>query len=214
MLPPYTRKQRLALAIVPTLVTLLLKALGATLRYTDVSVDAVCPGNPLQQTSIYVFWHRCILANVYRFRDKNVGILISQSFDGELIARIVQRFGFTPVRGSSTRGGSVALMGMERAFREGYVCAITADGPRGPAMVAKPGAAQLAKLTGGDVSVCYAFSERAWQLKTWDRFLIPKPFSRVFITWPRVVASEDATGAAVQAALDRAVEMSKNLEQS
>ncbi len=198
------------LAIIPPLVACVLKTLGATLRYTDVSEDTVCPGNPLQQRYIYAFWHRCILANVYRFRDKNVGILISQSFDGELIARIVQRFGFTPVRGSSTRGGSAGLMGMERAFREGYVCAITADGPRGPAMIAKPGASQLAKLTGGDVSACYAYSDRAWELKSWDRFLIPKPFSRVYITWPAVVPSADATEPAVQAALDRAVEMLKD----
>jgi len=105
-------------------------------------------------------------------------------------------------------------MGMERAFRDGYVCAITADGPRGPAMVAKPGAAQLAKLTGGDVSACYAFSVRSWELKTWDHFLIPKPFSRVFITWAPLVLAEDATEAAVQAALDQTVGMAKNLAQS
>ena len=82
---------------------------------------------------------------------------------------------------------------MARAFREGHICAITADGPKGPAMVAKPGTAQLALLVGAPVGVFYALPDRAWKLGSWDRFLIPKPFSRVVFTWPAHVPAGEVT---------------------
>ena len=95
---------------------------------------------------------------------------------------------------------------MERAYREGLHCAFTADGPRGPAMVAKPGAAQLATQAGTTVGTFYVLPQRAWQLRSWDRFLIPKPFSRVLVTWPAHVPADNT---AVQRALDRSVELAE-----
>ena len=122
------------------------------------------------------------------------------------IFKTMKYLGFLPIRGSSSRGGAPGLRNMERAYRAGHACAFTADGPRGPAMVAKPGAAQLASLVGADVGAFYVLPERAWELRSWDRFLIPKPFSRVLITWPvRVPASPEE----VQAALDRSVSLAK-----
>ena len=206
---PYTLPQRLALVVVPRLAAGIIRVLGATLRYEDRPAHAVTPGNILPGPAIFAFWHQTLLLAAYRFRGLGVAILISRSFDGELIARTVERLGFVAVRGSSSRGGPRGLREMERAFRQGRICALTADGPRGPAMVAKPGTAQLARLVDAPVGTFHLLPTRAWKLRSWDGFLIPKPFSRVVITWPVHVPAAEVTEAAVQAALDRAVAMAQ-----
>ena len=191
------------LALAPWLAAWVIRALGATLRYEDVFGTGGTRGDLIAGPTIFVFWHRSLLACAHRFRGLGIAILISRSFDGELIARTVERLGFTAVRGSSTRGGAAGLKGMADAYRAGKICAFTADGPRGPAVVAKAGATQLAALVGAEwVGAFYALPEKAWTLRTWDRFLIPKPFSRVRITWP----PHGETGLpAVQAGLDESV---------
>jgi lysophospholipid acyltransferase (LPLAT)-like uncharacterized protein len=198
------------LALVPPLAALLISTLGMTLRYRDVIKPGAVQGHLVPGPCVFAFWHRCLVTCAYRFRNKDIAILISPSFDGELIARTVEWLGFYPVRGSSSRGGAAGLRNMERAYRDGHRCAITADGPRGPAMVAKPGTAQLAHLVDSPVGVFYAVPERAWVLKTWDGFLIPKPFSRVVFTWPAEIPKSDPDlQTATQRALDEAVDMAK-----
>ena len=108
-----------------------IRLLGMTLRFEDVCAPDVPAGDTLLGPAVFAFWHRSLLLAAYRFRGKGIAILISRSFDGELIARTVERLGFTAVRGSSTRGGSVGLRGMQRAYEAGAVCAFTADGPEG-----------------------------------------------------------------------------------
>lgn len=203
----YSWQQRVALAVVPWVAAWAIRALGATLKYEDVIAPGGVRGDTVPGPTVYAFWHRSLLVCAYRFRGLGIAILISRSFDGELIARTVGRLGFKAVRGSSSRGGATGLRGMAEAYAAGHRCAITADGPRGPAMVAKAGTAQLAALVGAEwVGTFYALPERAWELKTWDRFLVPKPFSRVKMTWPvRVGVSE----AEVQAGLDVAVAMAR-----
>jgi hypothetical protein len=100
---------------------------------------------------------------------------------------------------------------MQRAYLAGHYCAITADGPRGPAMIAKPGAAQLAQLVNTTVGTCYVYPHRAWQLRSWDRFLIPKPFSRVTVAWTRPAPADLAS---VQAALDRSVRLAESVNET
>jgi len=202
---PYTRTQRLLLILVPPLAALLIRALGTTLRYEDILAPGVVRGDLLPGPSVYAFWHRSLLACAHRFRGMHIAILISRSFDGELIARTVERLGFRVIRGSSSRGGPIALRQMAAAYQQGHHCAFTADGPRGPAMQAKPGAAQLAALVEAEwVGAFDAVPTRAWQLKTWDNFLIPKPFSTVRITWPPHAAPDQP---AIQQALEQAVRM-------
>lgn len=203
----YTRGQRVLLAIVPPLAATLIRLLGRTLRYNDVCEVGITPGDLLPAPGVFAFWHRSLLLAAYRFRGLGIAILISRSFDGELIARTVERLGFVALRGSSSRGGSTGLRQMERAFHEGRKCAITADGPRGPALIAKPGTAQLGRLVGAAVGAFYLKPERAWMLRSWDGFLIPKPFSRVIVTWPAHIPADAVNEASVQAALDRSVEM-------
>ena len=204
----YTITQRLTLAIVPRLTALLVRVVGATLRYEDVFAPGGTRGDIIPGPTIFAFWHRSLLTCAHRFRDKDIAILISRSFDGELIARTVEHLGFRAVRGSSSRGGTAALRQMIDAYNEGHRCAFTADGPRGPAMVAQPGPVHLAQLVNAAwVGAFYALPVRAWQLKSWDRFLIPKPFSEVVMTWPTHVHAGELSLARLQQALDRAVEM-------
>ena len=205
-MPAFTFKQRITLAIVPRLASVIIRCLGVTLRYEDVVDTGAATGYENPTAAIYVLWHRSLLSSAWRFRNRNIAILISESFDGELIARTVERLGFLPIRGSSSRGGAPGLRNMERAFLAGHNCAFTADGPRGPAFIAKPGAAQLATRLNTDVGAFYVLPQLAWQLRSWDRFLIPKPFSRVLVTWSTRVPGDPA---AVQTALNRSVQLAE-----
>jgi lysophospholipid acyltransferase (LPLAT)-like uncharacterized protein len=199
--------QRLALAVVPPIAALIIRLLGMTLRYEDHTDPGVTPGYQIPGPTVFAFWHRSLLACAHRFRNLDIAILISPSFDGELIARTVKLLGFTPIRGSSSRGGAAGLRNMQTAYAAGHRCAFTADGPRGPVFIAKPGAAQLATSVGTWVGCFYALPDRAWQLRSWDRFLIPKPFSRVILTWPTPIPAAEVTTASVQSTLNRAVSM-------
>jgi lysophospholipid acyltransferase (LPLAT)-like uncharacterized protein len=199
--------RRVVLTVVPPLAAGLIRLVGSTLRYQDVLAPGVAPGYTIPGPTVFVLWHRSLLVCAHRFRGHGIAVLISQSFDGELIARTVERLGFRAVRGSSSRGGAGGLRAMADAYREGYICAFTADGPRGPAFIAKPGAAQLCELVEAAwTGAFYALPERAWELRSWDRFLIPKPFSRVRMTWPAHVAPSPE---AIQAALDESVRMAQ-----
>ena len=195
------------LAVVPSLAALLIRALGATLRYRDVNAAGTPIGHMVAGPTVFAFWHCSMLTCAHRFRNLDIAILISRSFDGELIARTVERLGFVAVRGSSSRGGAAGLRGMQEAYAAGHRCAFTADGPRGPARVVKAGPVQLAELTGATwIGAYHAQPSRAWYLKSWDRFMIPKPFSTVTFGWPEHVAPELAL---VQTALDEAVAMAQ-----
>ena len=137
--------------------------------------------------------------------------MTSRSFDGEYIARIIEKFGFRAVRGSSSRGGVRALLGMHDVIEEGRIAAFTIDGPRGPQYVAKPGPVLLARNTGATIRCFYIAVKDAWVLNSWDRFVIPKPFTRAHVRWsgpivvPKGADSESLQRyhAEMQAALER-----------
>lgn len=205
--PTYTFKQRLILAIVPPLAYMIICLLGVTLRYEDICEPGMVPQYHTPPPLIYAIWHRCLLACAWRFRNANLHILISRSFDGELIARTVERLGFVAVRGSSSRDGAVGLRNLQRAYLDNNYIAITADGPRGPAQKAKPGVAHLAALVSAPVGAVYLHPSRAWVLRSWDRFMIPKPFSRVTVAWAVPVLADEQ---AVQSALDRATALAES----
>ncbi len=206
-------KRRLALALLPPLGAMLIRLLGMTLRYQEIGdPGAHADDNP--QTRVYCMWHRSLLSVAHHFRKRKIAILISPSFDGELITQTIRRVGYATVRGSSSRGGASGLLGMQRALEEGRCnyAAFTSDGPRGPVYHAKPGGVMLAQQVGGGVGVFYAAPARAWELRSWDRFLIPKPFSTIVIGWQMPVAvprgsdedSREAVRRGVEEALERA----------
>jgi lysophospholipid acyltransferase (LPLAT)-like uncharacterized protein len=141
----------------------------------------------------------------------------SYSYDGEYMGRIIRRFGFVAVKGSSSRNAVRALLGLRRALEEGWTVAFTLDGPRGPRYKVKPGPVALARSSGVPLSVFHMAVERAWVLNSWDRMMIPKPFSKVLVRFgklipvPRGAADEelDRYQQELQAALDRVVEFSE-----
>lgn len=193
------------LAVVPPVVAGLVRLLGTTWHERDVNADGVQSGDAIPGPGVYAFWHCSLLACAHRFRNLGIAILISQSFDGELIARVVERLGFVAIRGSSTRGGVGGLKGMANAYENGRRCAFTADGPKGPPRVAKAGPVQLAQLVdAGWVGCFHAEPSSCWRMKSWDGFMIPKPFATITFAWPAHVKPELSE---VQASLEEAVRM-------
>lgn len=178
--------QHVALWIVPRLTALLLAAIGATLRFEVIAEEGAVPETP-PTTGIFCFWHRCTLLCGWYFRKFRCSILISRSFDGELIARTLGLLGYGAVRGSSSRGGAVGLLALQGVIERGLPVVFTADGPRGPIYETKIGPVKLAQMTGQAMGSFYLLPQRAWVLRSWDRFLIPKPFSRVAVSWARKV---------------------------
>ena len=180
--------QRVALWIVPRLTALLLAIIGSTLRFEVITEEGAVPETP-PGSGIYCFWHRCTLLCGWYFRKFHSTILISRSFDGELIARTLALLGYNSVRGSSSRGGASGLLALQSLVEGGVLVVFTADGPRGPIYQTKIGPVKLAQMTGHAIGSFYLLPERAWALGSWDRFLIPKPFSRVAVSWSRKVAA-------------------------
>lgn len=186
--------QRIAVAIVPRLTALLLALIGLTLRFEIITEEGAVPETP-PNTGIYCFWHRCTLPCGWYFRKFRCSILISQSFDGELISRTLGLLGYNSVRGSSSRGGAAGLLALAGVIDNGFPVVFTADGPRGPIYQTKIGPVKLSQMTREPMGSFYLLPERAWVMKSWDQFLIPKPFSRVAVSWSRKVAppASDAT---------------------
>jgi lysophospholipid acyltransferase (LPLAT)-like uncharacterized protein len=210
---PFSLRQRFLLWLISWSAYLLVRLLGSTLRFQiTLEESSLADGKRRALPGIYCFWHRAMIPSAYHFRNMQIGIMISRSFDGECIARVVEKLGFRPVRGSSSRGGAGALMGMREELEQGHPAVFTADGPRGPLYVAKPGAVLLARKSGYPICCFHVAVERAWVLNSWDRMMIPKPFSRAsfYITSPITVPADAADEQLeswqqkVQADLDRA----------
>jgi hypothetical protein len=187
----FTLPQQIALAIIPRLTAAILAAIGMTLRFEVIAEEGAIPATPSDK-GIFCFWHQCTLPCGWYFRKYHSSILISRSFDGELIARTLSLLGFDSVRGSSSRGGAAGLLALQRVMAKGFKAIFTADGPRGPIYQTKMGPVKLAQMTQEEIGSFYLLPERAWTLKSWDRFLIPKPFSKVIVSWSRPVAAPPA----------------------
>jgi lysophospholipid acyltransferase (LPLAT)-like uncharacterized protein len=132
-------------------------------------------------------WHQRFYGGIIWFRRYAPAIAISLSRDGELIARMVEKLGWTPVRGSSSRGGSAALAGMIEAILGGTVGAHIVDGPRGPARRLKLGLVRIAQRARAPIVCVYVAYARPWEARSWDRFQVPLPFTRVLIRFGRMI---------------------------
>ena len=194
---------------------LAIAVIGPTLRYSISWEEEPCsPDAIFEKPVIYAFWHRAVFPATWIWRKQKIAVMVSRSFDGEYIARIIQRFGFGAVRGSSSRGGAAALLGMKDILAQGESVAFTIDGPRGPKYIAKPGPVRLSKITGLPMSAFYVALDNPWLLKTWDDFMIPKPFSHALVRLSRkTIVPADASDeqmseylAQLQSALERVTE--------
>lgn len=175
------------LAVAPRVVWSLTWLVGLTWRYEVIAEEGVKPVLFGQRPGpeIYCFWHQCVLPCTMYFRHALAVILISRSFDGELIARILKMFGYGAARGSSSRGAHGGLLGLKQAIESGRTAIFTADGPRGPIYQTKMGPIKLAQMTGAPIEIFHLEPERAWTMRSWDRFLVPKPFTRICVSWAR-----------------------------
>lgn len=152
---------------------------------------------------VFTLWHGRLLPCTYHHRHQDVVTLVSHHRDGEYITRLVQKWGYTAVRGSSSRGGLDALRELVRHLRAGRSLAITPDGPRGPREKLKPGPLLAAQLTGAPIIPVASGASRASYFGGWDRFLIPHPFARLQIAYGEpVYVPRRADEAELQAVAD------------
>jgi lysophospholipid acyltransferase (LPLAT)-like uncharacterized protein len=180
----------------------LVRLLGRTWRigasHTEEIKRLRAAGRPI----VFSLWHGELLPLLYHHRGEGVTVLISEHGDGEIIARIAESLGYRTVRGSTSRSAARALLELVREVEDGHDLAITPDGPRGPAKSVAPGVAVVANRSAASVIGAAVFAPSAWRLRSWDRFLIPRPFARVSIAYSdsAVIEGGDAREAALEAA--------------
>lgn len=192
----------------------LIALLGRTLRWRTEGLEHLEAIRRSGRQPVMAFWHGRILPAAYYFRRRGIVVITSEHFDGEWIARIIERFGYKTARGSTSRGARRALLQLVRAMEMGRPAGFTVDGPRGPAHVVQPGAVWLASATGNPVLPFHLEAARHWTLGSWDRTQIPKPFTTVALAvgQPMEVprGSDDAALAQARGELERRL---KALEQ-
>src|SRR5437588_1468005 len=186
-LSSYSFKDRCLIRAADLAFFVLIKLIGRTVKFEIEGWENWEAASVQGKIPIYTFWHNCIFLSIYFWQRRRIVVMTSQSFDGEYIARFVQRFGNGAARGSSTRGATGAIVEMVRLMRAGSPTAFTIDGPKGPRYVAKMGAVLLAKKTGQPILPFTITAARFWEAKkSWDRFQVPLPFTptRVHIASP------------------------------
>jgi len=191
-LSDYSFKDRLMIRAADLVFFLLINLIGLTARFEVIGWENHDRAESNGGLPIYVFWHDRIFLTTYWWRKRRIVVMTSRSFDGEYIARFIQRFGYGAVRGSSTRGGVGAIVEMARLMRGGCTTAFTIDGPKGPPYVAKMGAVLLAKKSGHPIVPVTMALDRFWKAPSWDSFQIPKPFTRarVYVAPPIYVPAD------------------------
>ena len=134
-------------------------------------------------TVVFACWHQRFFSGFFapRIFGMNPCIMISQSRDGDIVSDVVARIGWVPVRGSTSRGGKKALQVMIAGVEKYRMAGHIVDGPQGPPHIVKPGLIALASQTGAAICPGYVSYENPWVSNSWDRFMIPKPFSRVLL---------------------------------
>ena len=140
---------------------------------------------------VFLLWHEALLPLLWQHRRQGIAIVVSEAREGKYLADFASSLGYRSLPGSSTRGGARALLGAVRELQAGGAVAFTPDGPRGPRREMKPGVVAAAQRGSAPIVPLHAESDQAWRLNSWDRFMIPKPFARVWITYghPFEVAS-------------------------
>lgn len=209
-LSAYSLKQRLLIRIADRIFHAIIALIGRTTRFEIEGWENYEQVGRAGHVPIYTSWHNRVFLATYFWRRRHIVVMTSQSFDGEYIARFIQRFGYGATRGSSTRGGVGALVEMARLMRCGQPSGFTIDGPRGPRQVAKMGAVLLAKKTGHPVLPFSINSSKYFTAPSWDALQVPLPFARarVRIASPIYVPADadaetlEAKRAQLQRALD------------
>ena len=197
---PLSRVQRLQASLIGLLGHPLITLLGKTCRWQVDGYEHYDAIRATDRQPIFAFWHGRILSATYFWRGRGIVVMTSENFDGEWIAQVIQRFGYTTARGSTSRGGARALVQLRRDVRNGQPAAFTVDGPRGPARSVQPGAVWLASLTGRPILPFHIEADRYWSARSWDRTQVPRPFSRIVMAIGEPIeVPADAAEAALEA---------------
>jgi lysophospholipid acyltransferase (LPLAT)-like uncharacterized protein len=205
--PEVPRKARLISTLGGGLLTGLMRTTRFEIENGTIYEEWLRP----RRAAMYILWHGRLLPCSYYHRDCGLATLISLHRDGDYISGVVEKWGFQVVRGSSSRGGTKALRQMVRLLRGGVPIAVTPDGPRGPRQEMKLGPLLAAQMAGVPVIPVSAGTGRAWWFEGWDRFMVPKPFSRIRLKYGEPVriapdaepSAVEAVAAGLQAALNR-----------
>jgi len=206
---PWTLRQRFLLWLITWAGYLAIRLIGMTLRYS-VHIEDGGPERLSTRPVVLCLWHCGIFPATYVFRNQQIGVISSYSFDGEYTSRIIAKFNYIPIKGSSSRGAVRALLKSRRLLDQGNTVGFTSDGPRGPAFIAKPGPVLLSSKTGVPLVPFHIALEDPWRLPSWDKLMIPKPFSKVLVCLGRQIHApldaEDSQMQAVQAELQSGLE--------
>jgi lysophospholipid acyltransferase (LPLAT)-like uncharacterized protein len=174
------------------------RGLASTWRLDVEGEDSVRGLADRGRSVVFAVWHGRLLAPLWHRRRQDITLLVSQHPDGRVLARAAQRWGYDVVTGSSTRGGSTGLRRVIGRVRGGAAAAFAADGPRGPARRAKPGVVAAARHAGAVLVPVGVHARSAWQARSWDTFLIPKPFADVRIVYGPPIDPEGDTATLCQ----------------
>ena len=213
-LSSYPLKKRFLIRAADLAFFLLIKLIGRTIRWQVEGWENWEAATRDGQVPIYTFWHNRVFLSTYFWQKRRIVVMTSQSFDGEYIARFIQRFGYGAARGSSTRGAVGAVIEMARLMRAGLSTAFTIDGPKGPRYVAKMGAVLLAKKTGQPILPFTISAQRLWEAKrSWDGFQVPLPFSRARVDIaPPIYVSADTNDDGLEAKRDELQTALENID--
>lgn len=191
--------ERMKAAVIAELGYWAILLIGSTLRWKIEGWSNLENIHKNRKRFVGVFWHNRIFMTAYFFRDRNIVAMISRNRDGEYIARVSRRLGFGAARGSSSRGSRGAVVEMLRALKRQQDVFFTLDGPRGPRYVAKPGAVFVAGKSGSPILPFTISTEKKWVMRSWDGFIVPKPFSRALVLiGPAIDAAADADTEAME----------------
>jgi len=181
----------------------LLRGLASTWRIEFRNADRWRAIHDRHAGSVLALWHGELLPLAFAMRGNGILVLVSEHRDGEIISRVLDALGSGTIRGSTTRGGARALAEMARHLKAGKTVAVTPDGPRGPAHRFAPGALVAAQRAGVPVFTLRARVARAWRLRSWDAFVIPKPFTRIIVEFGAPAVVGGSTPAEAAAEVDR-----------
>ena len=203
-LSTYSPKDRLLIRAADLAFFILIKLIGRTVKFEIDGWENWEAASRDGKIPIYTCWHNRVFLSTYFWQRRRIVVMTSQSFDGEYIARFIQRFGYGAARGSSTRGATGAVVEMLRLMRASCPMGFTIDGPKGPPYVAKMGAVLLAKKSGHPILPFTITAAKFWEAKkSWDRFQVPKPFTRARVTIaPPIFVPSDADEELLNASRD------------
>jgi lysophospholipid acyltransferase (LPLAT)-like uncharacterized protein len=199
-LPELPWSRRVQIPIIAAVVYSVIRVLGPTLRFEVLGWHHAQEVHESGRRCVWAFWHRVIIPMSWWARDMGIVVMNTTAFDGQWTRKVIEWLGFGTAQGSSSRGGLRGLAVMGRRIAEGKDCAFTIDGPRGPRYVAKPGPVMLARKTGAPIQVFHVGVEHGKTFeKTWDHFLLPRPFSRAVIVFSSLIeVPQDANAATME----------------